>query len=427
MLYSRAFLKHKSISMDQQQLEIARKQVLNVFEAGVARVKGFNAVAEYLVSHSLSGEYHLIAVGKAASSMSLGALSVLKDQIVSGLVITKHDHTEDELCEYQNIRAMESDHPVPGESSIAAGKALIEFVQNAPANAKFLVLFSGGASSLMEVLADGMNLQKLAELNKVLLSIGFDITQMNQVRRAISHIKGGRLADFINGRETIALLISDVPGDDPAVIGSGPLTPVDEDINDVELPEAITSILEGVIFTPAPSKDLFANISTHVIATLDDAKQAAAKRAQDLEFNVVTHPEFMEGNAEKKAVELCNYLKSAEASMHIWGGETSLILPENPGRGGRNQHLAAVAACEIAGNENIVFLAAGTDGTDGPTPDAGGLVDGKTVEKGQLQDLNIGEFIKAANVGNYLEKTGDLVTTGPTGTNVMDLVVALKL
>jgi hydroxypyruvate reductase len=426
MLYSRAFSKLKPTDMDQQQLDTARKNVLEIFEAGVSRVKGFNAVADYLQQHELTGNYYLLAVGKAASSMSLGALSIMKDQIVSGLVITKHDHTEDELRTYANITTMESDHPVPGESSLAAGKALIKFVQNAPADAKFLVLFSGGASSLMEELAEGMNLQKLSSLNKVLLSIGFDITQMNQVRRAISHIKGGRLANFINGRETIALLISDVPGDDPAVIGSGPLTPVDEDINEIALPESITSILEGVTFTPAPSSELFNNITTHVIATLDDAKDASKKRALALNFAVNTHPEFMEGNAEQKAAELCQYLKTAEAGIHIWGGETSLMLPDNPGRGGRNQHLAAVAAREIAGSDDLVFLAAGTDGTDGPTPDAGGLVDGLTLERGRARQLDIDEFIKAADTGHYLEKTGDLVTTGPTGTNVMDLVVAFK-
>jgi hydroxypyruvate reductase len=412
--------------MDQPQLETARKNVLDIFEAGVSRVKGFNAVAEYLQQHALTDHYHLIAVGKAASSMSLGALSVMGDQIDSGLVITKHDHTEDELRAYTKITTMESDHPVPGESSLAAGKALIQFVQNAPADAKFLVLFSGGASSLMEELADGMNLEKLAKLNKVLLSIGFDITQMNQVRRAISHIKGGRLANFINGRETTALLISDVPGDDPAVIGSGPLTPVDENINDIALPDSITSILEGVNFTPAPSRELFNNISTHVIATLDDAKLAAEGRARELNFSVNTHPEFMEGNAEEKAAELCRYLKNAQTGIHIWGGETSLMLPDNPGRGGRNQHLAAVAAREIDGCEDLVFLAAGTDGTDGPTPDAGGLVDGSTLKKGQAMDMNINDYLQAADSGSYLEKTGDLVTTGPTGTNVMDLVIALK-
>ncbi len=413
--------------MDAQQLKQAREQVLEIFQAGVARVKGDNAVVGFLKNHALSGNYHLIAVGKAASSMSLGALSVLSDRIVSGLVISKHDHIEKELHAYPQIKTMESDHPVPGASSLMAGEALVEFVQAAPEDAKFLVLFSGGASSLMEVLAEGMTLEKLATLNKVLLSIGYDITQMNQIRRSISHIKGGRLANFINGRETIALLISDVPGDDPAVIGSGPLTLVDEDISRVELPEAIKSILDGVKLTPAAKIDKFSNISTHVIATLDDAKNAAADHARSLGFDVKTHCEFMQGDAERKAVELCAFLQSAQAGVHIWGGETSLVLPEQPGRGGRNQHLAGVAARELAGNDKIVFLAAGTDGTDGPTRDAGGIVDGQTMQRGQLLKHDINDYLVRADIGNYLANTGDLVTTGPTGTNVMDLVVALKI
>ena len=385
--------------MDTQQLKQAREHVLQIFEAGVARVKGDNAVIGYLNEHPLDGNYHLIAVGKAASSMALGALTALNTQITSGLVITKHDHTEAELLSHAQIATMESDHPVPGEPSLAAGKALVEFVTNAPKDAKFLVLFSGGASSLMEVLAEGMTLDKLAELNKVLLSIGYDITQMNQIRRAISHIKGGRLANFINGRETLALLISDVPGDDPVVIGSGPLTYIDEDISQLKLPDEITSIIEGVSFTPAANKDMFANIETHVIATLDDAKNAAAACAKSLGFTVTTHAQFMEGDAEQKAVELCNSLQSARPGIHIWGGETSLILPANPGRGGRNQHLAGVAARELSGDEQVVFLAAGTDGTDGPTPDAGGLVDGQTVERGNQKNLNINDYLASADIG----------------------------
>jgi hydroxypyruvate reductase len=323
---------------------------------------------------------------------------------------------------------MESDHPVPGEASIASGEALLNYIQQADQDAKFLVLFSGGASSLMEVLAEGMTLEKLAELNKVLLSIGYDITQMNQIRRAISHIKGGRLANYINNRETVSLCISDVPGDDPAVIGSGPLTPVDDDISSLQLPDAIASILEGVEFTPAPDEQLFEQVETHVIATLSDAKNAAAHTAERLGLPVVLHPEFMEGNAEEKARELCEYLiHAAEEGVHIWGGETSLILPSNPGRGGRNQHFAAVAATQLIGCENIVLLAAGTDGTDGPTPDAGGVVDASSVAKGAEQGCDITEYIETANVGEFLMRSGDLVTTGPTGTNVMDLVIAIKL
>lgn len=414
--------------MDNEQIEQARQQVLEIFDAGVNRVKGFNAVADYLTNNPMPDEYHMISVGKAGSSMALGALSVLKKRIVSGIVITKHEHIEDELRDYEHVLSMESDHPVPGEASIASGEALLNYIQQADQDAKFLVLFSGGASSLMEVLAEGMTLEKLAELNKVLLSIGYDITQMNQIRRAISHIKGGRLANYINNRETVSLCISDVPGDDPAVIGSGPLTPVDDDISNVQLPDAIASILEGVEFTPAPDEQLFEQVETHVIATLSDAKNAAAHTAERLGLPVVLHPEFMEGNAEEKARELCEYLiHAAEEGVHIWGGETSLILPSNPGRGGRNQHFAAVAATQLIGYENIVLLAAGTDGTDGPTPDAGGLVDASSVAKGAEQGCDITEYIETANVGEFLMHSGDLVTTGPTGTNVMDLVIAIKL
>jgi hydroxypyruvate reductase len=402
--------------------------VLEIFDAGVNRVKGFNAVADYLTNNPMPDEYHMISVGKAGSSMALGALSVLKKRIVSGIVITKHEHIEDELRDYEHVLSMESDHPVPGEASIASGEALLNYIQQADQDAKFLVLFSGGASSLMEVLAEGMTLEKLAELNKVLLSIGYDITQMNQIRRAISHIKGGRLANYINNRETVSLCISDVPGDDPAVIGSGPLTPVDDDISSLQLPDAIASILEGVEFTPAPDEQLFEQVETHVIATLSDAKNAAAHTAERLGLPVVLHPEFMEGNAEEKARELCEYLiHAAEEGVHIWGGETSLILPSNPGRGGRNQHFAAVAATQLIGCENIVLLAAGTDGTDGPTPDAGGVVDASSVAKGAEQGCDITEYIETANVGEFLMRSGDLVTTGPTGTNVMDLVIAIKL
>ena len=412
--------------MDAQQLAQAREQVLEIFNAGVNRVKGFNAVANYLKDNALPGQYHLAAIGKAASSMSLGALSVMHEQIVDGLVITKHHHTEPELRAYKNITTMESDHPVPGDASIAAGKALLDYIEQTPSDAKFLILLSGGASSLMEVLTEGMNLERLAELSKILLAIGFDITQMNQVRRSISRIKGGRLANAINGRETIGLLISDVPGDDPAVIGSGPLTPVVEDISQIDLPDEITAILKDVSLSPVPDQSLFDNITTHVIATLDDAKNAAAKCAQALGFNVVVHPEFVEGAAEERTAEICNRLSSEAAGIHIWGGETTLILPPNPGRGGRNQQIAVAAARHIEGNNNIVFLAAGTDGTDGPTPDAGGIVDGNTVARGIAAGEDIDHSLATAGVGPYLEKTGDLVTTGPTGTNVMDLVVALK-
>ncbi|MDG1250247.1 MAG: DUF4147 domain-containing protein [Gammaproteobacteria bacterium] len=407
-------------------LATAREQVRAVFDAGVSRVKGFNAVVDYLQQHTLSGDYYLLSVGKAGSSMALGALSVLGDQIKTGLVVTKHHHAEADLIACERMQVIESDHPVPGDASIKAGQAVIDFVQQAPADARFLVLFSGGASSLMEVLAEGMDLAKLTAMTNTLLSIGYDITQMNQVRRAASCIKGGRLASYINGRETLALMISDVPGDDPAVIGSGPLTPIYDNIADVDLPEEISSVLADVKFMPVPESSAFTNIESHVIATLDDAKQAAAKQAQALGLKVTLHEEFMQGDASAKATEISQQMSSAATGIHIWGGETAVTLPKNPGRGGRNQHFALVAAKELAGQDDVVLLAAGTDGTDGPTEDAGGIVDGSSAARGQQLGLNLDQYLVQADAGNCLEALGDLVTTGPTGTNVMDLVVALK-
>jgi len=211
------------------------------------------------------------------------------------------------------------------------------------------------------------------------------------------------------------------------VIGSGPLTPVHEDITQVELPDEISSVLADITLMPVPDDDAFTNVDIHVIATLEDAKQAAAASAKALGLDVTVHAEFLEGDAGDKAVEICQQLSSCAQGIHIWGGETAVTLPKNPGRGGRNQYLALVAAQALQGIEDVVFLAAGTDGTDGPTNDAGGVVDFSTVARGQANNLDAQEYINKADAGNYLEKTGDLVTTGPTGTNVMDLIVALKI
>ena len=155
-------------------------------------------------------------------------------------------------------------------------------------------------------------------------------------------------------------------------------------------------------------------------------KAASASRAQSMGFHVINHAEFLEGSTEKNAAQICRYLSGAECGIHIWGGETTCMLPPNPGRGGRNQQFAAVAANELRATDDVVLLAAGTDGTDGPTPDAGGIVDGTSFSRGEALGLEIQQYIRTADAGNYLELTGDLITTGPTGTNVMDLVIASK-
>ena len=399
----------------------------DILEASLTRVRGTEAVAQWLGQHPEVEFDHLVAFGKAASAMALGAL---RDRPAPqrGLVITKHGHLDDELDGFPQIECVESDHPVPGEVSLQAGRRLVEFLGEAPDDARFLALISGGASSLIEVLAPNLDLQGLSELTERLLAEGLAITEMNAVRRSISCIKGGRLAHYLDGRPTCALMISDVPGDDPAVIGSGPLTAVRDEVLPETLSDGTRELIEKAERMPVPPPEAFQNLQTHIIATLEDAKEAAARRAEELGLTVHLHPEFLEDEAGKTGTELAEWLKQIDTppGLHIWGGETTVRLPENPGRGGRNQHLALAAATALEGVKGIRLLACGTDGTDGPTEDAGGEVDGGTLLHGRDLGLDAEQALAQADAGNYLADVGALVTTGPTGTNVMDVVLALK-
>ncbi len=398
----------------------------DIFDAGVTRVRGEHAVANWLRHHPDLQYNSVFAVGKAAAAMTLGAMR--ERDFERGLVITKHDHLEPELQQFPQLDCLESDHPVPGDASLNAGQKLITFLEQAPAEATFLALISGGASSLAEALAPGLDLDALEALTQCLLREGLTINEMNAVRRSISRIKGGRLAHYLKGRATCALLISDVPGDDPAVIGSGPLTPVRDEVIPDTLNPTVRDILERATPMPVPEPEAFAHLQTHIIATLDDAKTAAAKKAQELGLAVHVHSEFLEGEAEEVGRQLATFLRQPETpdGVHIWGGETTVHLPDQPGRGGRNQQLALAAACALDGAEGVEFLSCGTDGSDGPTQDAGGLVDGSTLEHGRAQNLDATDFLGRADAGTYLEAVAALVTTGPTGTNVMDLVLANK-
>ena len=390
-------------------------------------MRGTDAVAQWLERHPEAEYDHVVAFGKAASAMTLGAL---RDRPAPrrGLVITKHGHLDDELGGFSQIECVESDHPVPGEASLEAGRRLLDFLGEAPADARFLVLISGGASSLVEVLAPELDLQGLSELTERMLAEGLAITEMNAVRRSVSRIKGGRLAHYLDGRPACALMISDVPGDDPAVIGSGPLTAVRGETLPDALSDETRQLIERAERMPVPSEEAFGNLQAHIIATLDDAKEAAVRRAEEIGFPAHLHPEFLEDEAGKTGIELAEYLKQIDTppGVHIWGGETTVRLPENPGRGGRNQHLALSAATALAGIRGIRLLACGTDGTDGPTGDAGGEVDGGTVIHGEQLGLDAEQALARADAGSYLAQVESLVTTGPTGTNVMDVVLALK-
>ena len=339
-------------------------------------------------------------VGKAASSMMLGAHDALGAALERTLLITKDDHVAPQAHGLPNVEIFESAHPVPDERSLAAGARLLEWVDELPPDVEPLFLISGGASSLVEALVPGATLAQLTALNTGGLASGLAIGELNAQRAQLSLIKGGRLAARLAGRAARALFISDVPGHDPAVIGSG---------------------LMG------PSGQANDRIDRRVIASIDLAAETARARAESLGLEAWKDRQAFDGPADRLAVRFAHELHMNSSQVRVWGGESVVNLPENPGRGGRNQHLALAAARVIAGHDNLMLLVAGTDGTDGVTDDAGALVDGETCSRVALAELDVQKALQTADSGSALAAAGDLIHTGPTGTNVGDLIIGLKL
>ncbi len=388
-------------------------------------VHGRERVHQALVAHPLPAPVYLVSMGKAACAMAQGAHEVLGAGIVAALVVTKHGYAEDLPWPVR-----EAGHPLPDEHSLAAGQALLDFAARIPPGASVLVLLSGGASALVEALPEGVSLDTLRALNEWLLASGLDIAAMNRLRKHLSRIKGGRLARLLAPRPVRCLAISDVPNDDPRVIASGPLV-VDEVVttlpDTVGLPDSVIDALRYSPRTPVAGDTCFHRVHFEIIARLDDAKRAAAEAARQLGYQVSLHPEFIDGDALAVGTRLAQTLLAAPSGqVQIWGGETTLALPPQPGRGGRNQSLALSAARVLVGAEQVWFLSLGTDGSDGPTPDAGALVDGGTVTRGERDGQNASQALAAADAGTFLEASGDLVQTGATGTNVMDLMIGLR-
>lgn len=401
-----------------------RRLLLDVFQASLAAVHGRTCVREHLRRHPLASPVHLIAIGKAAAAMAVGAHEALGDAIGSGLVITKHGHGEP-----LPWPVLEAGHPLPDAASLVAGAELLRFIDELPRDARVLVLLSGGASALVEALPDGATLDDLRALNAWLLASGRDIAACNRVRKRLSRIKGGRFAARLASRAVICLAISDVANDDPRFIGSGPLTadatvsaePIDD------APPRLRALLSVAPSLPAPDDNYFASVDYTIVARLADAKQAAVAAAERHGIAARVMPTLIQGDAVAAGAALAReLLESRSPALLVWGGETTVMLPPAPGRGGRNQTLALAAAGLLAGHTGVLLLAAGTDGTDGPTEDAGALVDGGTLERGQTLGLDAAACLRRADAGTFLEASGDLIQTGPTGTNVMDLILGLR-
>jgi len=340
------------------------------------------------------------AVGKAAVGMALGAHDAWGSAIERTLIITHDPEAARAFPAGRALELLASAHPLPDARSLAAGERLLAWVDALPAAAQPLFLISGGASALVEVPEAGASLADLEALTRLSFTQGMPITELNARRAALSRIKGGKLAARLRGRAARALFVSDVPQDDPRVIGSGLMGPC------------------------AQQPD---RVQREVVASVDHAVAAVAARAGALGLTVQMPARRFADDAARLAARFTHELQLSAAQLCVWGGESTVRLPEHPGRGGRNQHLALAAARLIAGHGDLMLLAAGTDAIDGLTDDAGALVDAETCARLALAELAADRCLAQADSARALAASGDLVHTGPTGTNVGDLVIGMKL
>jgi glycerate 2-kinase len=332
--------------------------------------------------------------------MMLGARDALGTLVERALVITKDGHVLPQLESIAGIEIYETAHPMPDERSLEAGARLLRWVDELPENVEPLFLISGGSSSLVEVLEPGTSFADLERLTAEGLAAGIAIGELNARRARRSLIKGGRLTARLKGYRARALFISDVPGDDPAVIGSGLLGPAAGGVD---------------------------RVARTVVASIDHAVESVAAAAIKRGLGAEPSSRRFEGDVTRLAIRFSHELHLSTAEVRVWGGESTVQLPEHPGRGGRNQHLGLAAAKLIAGHPDLMLLVAGTDGTDGVTDDAGALVDAETYARLTLAGIDPDSCLRRADSGTALAASGDLVQTGPTGTNVGDLVIGLKL
>jgi len=366
-----------------------RQAIIEIWQAAIDAVSGRQAVLNTLDADPTFEPDLVMAVGKAASGMCAGALERFPD--CDALVVTKYDHAGADLSKRDRVEVIESAHPIPDQRSLEAGSILLERMRAMPPESRVLLLVSGGASALAEALPEDMTLADLQTITDDMIAGGKTIAEINSRRKQASLIKDGKLAEAFGGAELRVYAISDVEGDSISTVGSG--------IGDCHRATVVAH--------------------STIIASNRIAREHAARKTSDLGLDVRLNEESLYGDVFDLALVIGERLRLAKPGVYIWGGEPTVVLPENPGRGGRNQSLALAASEWFSGRDNVLLLVAGTDGTDGPTTAAGGLVDGKTWHEDARQ------FLQYADAGHYLEQHDSLFVTGPTNTNVMDLAIAI--
>ncbi|MBJ6725669.1 glycerate kinase type-2 family protein [Geomesophilobacter sediminis] len=428
------------------------RQILErIFRSAVAAVDPYRACLPHLekVRERLqTGAFQRVVVagfGKGALRMARAAEAILGPAISAGLVIVPHGSERTDLP--QRIEVATASHPHPDTAGVAASRRIVELAAAADANTLFLLLVSGGGSALFTTPAPGITLEEKQETARLLMLAGADILELNTVRKHLSTVKGGQLARIAAPATVVALLLSDVVGDRPDVIASGPANPDPTTFADAQavlekyrltdrVPQAVRQrLIDGaagrIPETPKPGDPLFARVTTVIAAGNGTARTAAAAEAQALGLLVQVTEAPVTGEARVAGRMLADRARCQRARLAVdrglclvSGGETTVTVV-GKGKGGRNQELALAFALEVAGEGGITLLSAGTDGIDGPTDAAGAIVDGATVARAGRGAMDPAARLAGNDAYPFLEKAGALFKCGPTGTNVMDLQLIL--
>lgn len=434
----------------------SKETILNIFLEGISSVKPKNlfqnklkwdntilAVCDKIYDLSKYANIYVIGAGKASAYMALEVENILGEFISDGHIITKYNHG----CHLQYITITEAAHPIPDENGLAGTQKIIDIAQKANENDLVICLISGGASALMIDTPSDLSLDDLRVVNELLINSGATITEINTVRKHLSEVKGGQLANLIYPASCLSLILSDVVGDPVDVIASGPTAPDSSDFNEAtrilkhyglykQIPESVKHHLllgmaDVIRDTPDEFHPCFKNTHNHLIGNNLVALESATIYAKSLGFDTHIITDSLEQDYKAVAdfiVEtIGQYVENRKNSKPIcllFGGEPTVKI-NGKGLGGRNQHLALYLATKISDTQNVIILCAGSDGTDGPTDVAGAIIDSSTCNNAALQRVDIKGFLDNFDSFHFFEKVGGHVYTGPTQTNVMDIIVVL--
>jgi len=397
----------------------------------------------YSFSTGMIDNVYIIGAGKASAAMASETERILGDHIRGGHVVVKYGHK----VPTNRVIVTEAGHPIPDSNGFTATRAIASIAENAGINDLVICLLSGGGSALLADKPDNISEEEMMRVNNLLVRSGADIAEINTVRKHLSGIKGGRLASKVWPAKLVNLILSDVPGDSPEVIASGPTYPDSTTFADAmivitqyglhkELPASALAWLlmgaEGLIpESPEPGDPVFGNVHNILLGNNRTALDAGARKARESGFRSVITTDDMNGDTAEYAKTIVQTAKDFQSdegtekpACLLFGGETTLKVSGN-GTGGRNQHMALRCALELAGTKGITILAAGTDGTDGPTDAAGAIVDGGTLITATGKNISAERYLEEFDSYNFFSLAGGHLKTGPTLTNVMDIVVAI--